>query len=160
MLNLAPNSRVWIYQANKFLSAEEQEKISTEMKLFVQGWASHGNELYGDCTVESDLFLMVGADEFKSPTSGCSLDALTRKVKALGDELSIDFFNRLNIAYEDASTKIHLVSLEEFKNLMRSDDITEQTIVYNNLIETVAELDENWRTKVKNSWHNNILQIL
>ncbi|MFT4602439.1 MAG: hypothetical protein ACI857_002625 [Arenicella sp.] len=160
MINLAPHSRVWVYQSNKFLSEEEQSTITSEMTEFVQAWASHGNELYGDFSIQNDLFLMVGADESKSPTSGCSLDSLTRKVQELGVKLNIDFFNRLNIAYEDPSTKINLVSLGEFKNLMSSDTITGQTTVYNNLIETVADLDENWRCKVKDSWHTNIIQIL
>jgi hypothetical protein len=160
MLNLAPHSRLWIYQANKFLTEEEQKTISEEISEFIKGWASHGNELYGDFSIQNDLFLMVGADESKSPTSGCSIDSLTRKVQEIGDKMKIDFFNRLNIAYEDPSTKIHLVSLGEFKNLMSSDTITGQTTVYNNLVETVADLDENWRTKVKDSWHTNILQIL
>ena len=160
MLNLAPHSRIWIFQANRFLNEADINKLKAELAVFMNSWASHGNELYGDFSIENRLFLLIGADEAKAPTSGCSIDALTRKVKELGEELDIDFFNRLNIAYEDASTKIHLVSMAEFKNLMSSDDITAQTTVYNNLIETVADLDEKWRTKVGQSWHKNLLQIL
>ena len=160
MLNLAPHSRLWIFQANRFLSADESLKINTSLKDFIRGWASHGNELYGDFNIQNDLFVMVGADESKSPTSGCSIDALTRKIKDLGEELGIDFFNRLNIAYEDPSTKINVVSMLEFKKLMGSDTITKQTTVYNNLVETVADLNENWRTNVGNSWHKNLLQVL
>lgn len=160
MLNLAPHSRLWIFQADRFLNAEESAKIKAELKDFMKGWASHGNELYGDFSIQNDLFVMVGADESKSPTSGCSIDALTRKIKELGVNLNLDFFNRLNIAYEEPSTEIKLVSMLEFKNLMSSDTITRQTTVYNNLVETVADLDENWRTTVGQSWHKNLLQVL
>jgi hypothetical protein len=134
--------------------------MQSTLAEFMNSWASHGNELYGDFALESDLFLLVGADESKAPTSGCSIDSLTRKIKEIGKQLNIDFFNRLNIAYEDSTTKIHLVSMLEFKKLMSSDDITGQTTVYNNLIETVADLDANWRTKVSQSWHKNLLQII
>ncbi len=160
MLNLAPHSRLWIFQADRFLNSEEFAKVNAELKDFMQGWASHGNELYGDFSIQNDLFVMVGADESKSPTSGCSIDALTRKIKELGADLNIDFFNRLNIAYEEPSTEIKLVSMLEFKNLMSSDTVTRQTTVYNNLVETVADLDENWRTTVGQSWHKNLLQVL
>lgn len=160
MLNLAPHSRLWIFQADRFLSDKECARINSELTEFIKGWASHGNELYGDFKIENNLFVMVGADESKSPTSGCSIDALTRKIKDLGAELKIDFFNRLNIAYEDPSTEIKVISMLEFKNLMSSDTITRQTTVYNNLVETVAELDENWRTTVGKSWHKNLLQVL
>ena len=160
MLNLAPHSRLWIFQADRFLSQAEQKIINSILTEFMSSWASHGNDLYGDFAVENDLFLLVGADESKAPTSGCSIDALTRKIKEIGAQFNIDFFNRLNIAYEDPSTKIHLISMLEFKKLMSSDDITGQTTVYNNLVETVADLDENWRTKVSQSWHKNLLQVI
>ena len=160
MLNLAPHSRLWIFQADRFLSESECAQINSELGEFIKGWASHGNELYGDFKIENDLFVMVAADESKSPTSGCSIDALTRKIKELGSELNVDFFNRLNIAYEDPSTEIRVISMLEFKKLMSSDTITRQTTVYNNLVETVADLDENWRTTVGNSWHKNLLQVL
>lgn len=159
MLNLAPHSRIWIFQANRFLSTEEVEAIQAELKPFIAEWASHGEELFGDFSVENELFLIIGADEQRSLPSGCSIDTLTHKIQELGDKFSIDFFDRLKIAYEDASTKIHLVTMGEFKQLMSSDDVTGQTTVYNNLIETVADLDEKWRTKVTNSWHTNLLEI-
>lgn len=159
-MNLAPHSRLWIFQADRFLTEEECARINAELSQFIQGWASHGNELYGAHKIESNLFIMVAADESKSPTSGCSIDALTRKIKDLGVELKIDFFNRLNIAYEEPSTEIKLVSMLEFKKLMSSDTVTRQTTVYNNLVETLADLDENWRTTVGQSWHKNLIQIL
>lgn len=160
MIDLPGHSRVWIYQANRFLTAEEKAMIQDEMNTFIQGWASHGNDLYGGVAVEYDLFLIIAADEQRAPASGCSIDTLMRKVQELGDKLNIDFFDRLKIAYEDASTQIHLVSMGEFKNLMSKDEVTGQTTVYNNLIENMSELESNWRTKVSNSWHKNLLQIL
>lgn len=160
MLNLAAHSRLWIFQADRFMTETEVATINASLKEFVQGWASHGNELYGDFKVENELFILVAADESKSPTSGCSIDALTRKIKELGEQLNIDFFNRLNIAYEEPSTEIKVISMLEFKNLMSSDTITRQTTVYNNLVETVADLDSNWRTTVGESWHKNLLQVL
>lgn len=160
MLNLAAHSRLWIFQADRFMTETEVATINGSLKEFVQGWASHGNELYGDFKVENELFILVAADESKSPTSGCSIDALTRKIKELGEQLNIDFFNRLNIAYEEPSTEIKVISMLEFKNLMSSDTITRQTTVYNNLVETVADLDSNWRTTVGESWHKNLLQVL
>lgn len=160
MLNLPAHARIWIFQANRFITDAEKEVIKSEMSEFMVGWASHGNDLYGGFTIENDLFLMVGADESKSPNSGCSIDSLNRKIREIGDEIGVDFFDRLRVAYEDDSTKIHVIPLDEFKTLMTADKVNRQTIVYNNLIETVGELDENWRTKVDNSWHKNLIQIL
>lgn len=160
MLNLAPHSRVWIFQADRFLNEVEVKAIKKDMGEFMQTWAAHGKDIFGDFALEYDLFLIIGADEQRAPASGCSIDTLMRKVQDLGNTFNVNFLNRLLIAYEDPSTKIHLVTMEHFKQLMSKDEVTGQTTVYNNLVENVAELNEKWRTKVANSWHKNLLQVI
>jgi hypothetical protein len=159
MIDLPGHSRVWIFQADRFLKESESEHLKKEMQPFIQAWAAHGEDLYGAFSLEYDAFLIIGADETKAPASGCSIDSLAHKIQALGDELNVDFFNRLIIAYEDPSTNIHLVTLEDFKRLLSENKINAETIVYNNLVENITQLNEIWRTKVKDSWHKNLLKL-
>ena len=161
MLNkLAPHSRVWVFQANRFLSKDEEEKINSIMGKFIPQWASHGNELYGDFCVDKSLFIIVGADEKKALTSGCSIDELTRVIKKIGEEIKVNFFDRLILSYEDSEKNIKLLSMPEFKALMKKDQIKTSTMVFNNLIETKEDLDTRWHTSLKNSWHKNLIDIL
>jgi hypothetical protein len=157
---LAPHSRVWIYQATRFLTPDEIQKINNSMQQFIPTWASHGNELYGDFLVADSLFLIVGADEQKSPTSGCSIDTLNRHVKKLGDELQVEFFDRLRVAFYNAEGTLTVLPMHEFKALMKKDEVTGSTVVFNNLIETKADLETKWKSSVKNSWHKNLLEII
>jgi hypothetical protein len=157
---LAPHSRVWVFQANRFLKDDEVKFVQEKMTEFIPTWASHGNELYGDFVLADNLFLIVGVDEKRSPTSGCSIDSLNRIIKKIGDEIKIDFFDRLRVAYLDSDHKIQLTSLGDFKALMKTDQVRQSTSVFNNLIETKADLDTKWKTTVKDSWHKNLIQIL
>lgn len=159
-MKLAAHSRLWIFQSDRKLNEADQAFIHQELKQFIQGWASHGNELYGEHQILYDYFLLIGADESKSPTSGCSIDALTRKIKAIGESRSIDFFNRLNTVYEDPSTQMHLVGMDELKLLLSDQKISENTIVYNNLINKVGDLENQWRVPLKQSWHKNLIATL
>ena len=159
LTNIAEDSRIWIFQADRPLNDEEISYVQEKMTPFMQEWAAHGNALYGDFKVEQRLFLIVGADEKKSPTSGCSIDALTHKIKELGAALNVDFFNRLAIAYEPSANDIELVSMNDFKQKIASNEVNFETIVYNNLVNTNADLANNWRTKAKNSWHVNLFEL-
>ncbi|MBK6525525.1 MAG: hypothetical protein IPG07_08215 [Crocinitomicaceae bacterium] len=85
---------------------------------------------------------------------------MNRIIKKIGDEITIDFFDRLRVAYLDSDQKIQLTSLGDFKALMKSDQVRQSTPVFNNLIETKADLDTKWKTTVKDSWHKNLMQIL
>lgn len=156
---LSEHSRVWIFQANRFLNDSEIALIKKTMNDFIPNWASHGNELYGGFECLNNLFLVVAVDESKSPASGCSIDSLTRVIKDLGAQLNIDFFNRLNIAYENENNQLELVSMNDFKRLYLAGNVTSDTIVFNNLVQNRGEFNSNWRTSVKNSWHANLFQL-
>lgn len=158
--NLAPHSRIWIFQSDRFLTASETDFMAKTMNNFIPQWAAHGNDLYGAFSVKENLFLVVGVDESKSPASGCSIDTLTRTVKDLGAHLGIDFFNRMAIAYVNHENKIELVSMAQFKHLIAENKVDHNTTVFNNLVNSKAEFDHKWRTEVRNSWHTNLFQLV
>src|SRR5204863_2843181 len=122
-----------------FLTEAEQLTISQAMKEFIPKWASHGNEIYGDFELAESLFLIVGADEQKSPTSGCSIDSLNRYIQEIGAKLNLDFFNRLIIAYVDADQQIKLLPMSDFKVMIKNKAVTANTPVFNNLVLSKAE---------------------
>jgi hypothetical protein len=160
LAHLAEHARIWIFQSDRFLNAHECAQINKAMHEFIPGWASHGNDLYGGFSLEKELFLVVGVDESKSPASGCSIDSLTRVVKELGATLNINFFNRLAIAYETRQGEIDIVSMSDFKRMVTENQVNQDTIVFNNLVNTRGDFDTKWRTSVKNSWHTNLLQLV
>ncbi len=157
MLNNLPDaSRVWIFQADRLLTAVEVELCQKTLAGFIPFWAAHGAELYGDFEVAHNLFLVIGVDESKAPPSGCSIDKMTKAVQELGKNLQVDFLNRLNTAFDDCSS-IRLVGQAEFRQLIREGKIGAQTIVFNNLVQTKGELENKWKTAVENSWHKALL---
>ena len=44
------------------------------------------------------------------------------------------------------------LSIPEFKKVVKAD-----TVVFNNLVTTKADLEENWKTVAGNSWHAKFL---
>lgn len=91
-------------------------------------------------------------DEEQAGATGCSIDKSVNLMKQIEEELDINLFDRFNIAYRDVNG-IRSCSREEFENLISEGKITENTIVFNNLIQTVAEVENNWEIPFKNSWH-------
>lgn len=156
---LEDHSRVWIFQSDRKLEENEVHHIRHNMALFIPQWAAHGDQLYGGFEMEDNYFLIVGVDESKSPASGCSIDSLTNTVKKIAADLKVNFFNRLAIAYLNDKNEIELTSMETFKQNIAAGNITPDTIVFNNLVATKAELTANWRTEAKNSWHSNLFDL-
>lgn len=157
---LSQNSKIFIFQSDKKLSDSEIEVIDNRLKDFMRQWRSHGNRLKAECFVSSPLFVVIGVDESLAELSGCSKDAMTHEIKSIGDEISVDFFNRLNTAYLTKDGELNLVNMSEFKTLAKMDEIGLDTVVYNNLIEVKSELKDQWIVAIKNSWHMNMMSIL
>ncbi len=157
---LSPSATIFIYQSNKVLTENDNQFIDQTLRKFVDEWSSHGARLKADFIIKSPLFVIVGVDESYADLGGCSKDALNQELKAIGKELNVDFFDRLSIAYKNNQGEISLANMVEFKTMVKSDEIRQNTIVFNNLIEKNGDLENNWEVEVKNSWHNSLVPIL
>ena len=95
--NLPEHSRVWLYLADRKLDATEAHFLNEKLKLFLDSWAAHNKKLTCDGTLLFSQYLILAVDEDVESASGCSIDSSVRFVKSLGQELNVDFFNRLNV---------------------------------------------------------------
>jgi hypothetical protein len=94
---LPDHSRLWIYQTDRALTADEMGHALTELSAFLSSWAAHGNQLVGGAEFINPYVLIVAADEHCVPASGCSIDTLTRFITELGNKLNCDFFVRIKV---------------------------------------------------------------
>lgn len=140
MKKLPLDARVWVYQSNRILTDLDKQTIFSASKQFVSEWAAHGTSLQSDVEVIDDYFLVLAVDENIASASGCSIDSSVKFVKAIGNELNIDFFNRLNVVVTNGvETKlISFHDLEAYKTYK----------VYNPLVNTIQQLNENFLLEV------------
>jgi hypothetical protein len=132
-----PNSaRVWIYASSRPLSAQEKEISQNYLDKFVAQWSTHGSSMTAGACVFLDRFLIVAADEEKMAASGCSIDSSVRTVKEIGQSISVDFFDRLNV-YIDTSEGIRRISYHDLKMCSGSR-------YFNLLVHTLGDIRSNW----------------
>ena len=154
---LSDSSKLWVFQSDKIISPSNQKFLINEISPFLNDWSSHGSEIKSSFEIKYDLFLIVSVDEEINSASGCSIDKLTNFIIQISNEIGVDFFNRLNVAYKSDSVKINLRSLSDFKTLISEGKINEESIVFNNLIKTKKDYIEQWEVQLKNSWHKTLL---
>lgn len=138
---LNPASRVWLYQSNKALTPSEMSWLQDELNRFTEQWAAHGNQLQAAGKVLNPFFIALAVDLTHENASGCSIDASVRFVKSVGNELNVDFFNRLKMWVEVEAGTPQLVSFKELTNYPNE-------FVYNPLVEKLADLDAKFKLKV------------
>lgn len=149
--NLPDTSRVWIYQSTRPFTAGEAIEINESVATFVQQWTSHKAGVRGDGQLINTRFVVLMADEDFEKPSGCSIDSSVRFIKELEQRYNTNFFDRWNIAYVKDGEVLSCTK-EELPALLQSGSITDDTIVFNNLVQTKAELNTKWQVPYKDSW--------
>ncbi len=149
---LSDNSKIWIYQAEKELNNKQITLVKTKLENFLNTWQSHGKDLVASYKITYNQFIIVGVDEDKTNSSGCSIDASVAVLKELEQDLQVGLFNRMLVTFK-MQDNVNTVSLPDFQRYIKEGKINPNTIVFNNLVKNKSELDQNWETPAKNSWH-------
>ncbi|TMM31993.1 ABC transporter ATPase [Polaribacter aestuariivivens] len=154
--NLPNNSRVWIYQSDREFTADEIAIISKKAEDFINQWTRHGDDLKGSFTIKYNQFLVLAVDESFNNVSGCSIDSSVRFVQQLEKELKVDLMNKMNVTFKN-NEHINLVKLSDFQQFAKEKKITSETIVFNNMVNSKEDFENNWEVPAKESWHKRFL---
>ncbi|MCL7754643.1 ABC transporter ATPase [Polaribacter sp. Z022] len=154
--NLPNTSRVWIYQSDREFTEKEIEFISSKSVDFINQWTRHGDDLKGSFTIKYNQFLVLAVDESFNNVSGCSIDSSVRFIQKIENELKLDLMNKMNVTFKD-NNNINLVKLSDFQRFAKEQKVTAETIVFNNMVATKADFENNWEIKAKDSWHKRFL---
>lgn len=73
----------WMYQFQEALSEAASQALLKDLKPIIAEWKSHGTPLSAVSAIHAGRFLMVQVLPESGYPSGCSIDALDRKVKSL-----------------------------------------------------------------------------
>jgi len=157
-LNTLPDhSRIWIYQSNTLLEDALSSLIGDRITAFLQQWSSHGSQMHAAMEVRHNRFLIIGVDEQTAAASGCGIDKLMRFIQELEKEFNITLLDRMLVSWE-ADGLVQVASLHVFEGLLDSGKISEDTLVFNNLVETKKQFDTNWKIPLRQSWHARLLK--
>ena len=151
--DLPDSARIWVYQSDRELNSSQTEEMSQALKDFVEEWTRHGEDLKGSFAILHNHFIVIGVDESFNQISGCSIDASTHVFKRFEQQFGIDLFNKLNTAFRSGD-HINVVSMSDFQRFVREERITEETTVFNNMVQTKGDLGISWEVPAAKSWHS------
>jgi hypothetical protein len=98
-------------------------------------------------------------DETNTALSGCSIDAAVRWIRELERRLGMSFLDNARVFFREGA-RIRRVSRAEFRALAESGRITADTVVFNNVIETLRDLRQGlWEVEARRSWHGQTFPV-
>ncbi len=158
-MQFSENSRVWVYQADRELTPVETEQILEQINNFATGWTAHNNLLKAKAEVRYKRFLILIVDESQAGASGCSIDKSVHFMKHVEQEFGINLFDRFNLAYREGE-QVLSAPRHQFEDMIKQNLINSETIVFNNMVQSLNELNTKWEVPFKDSWHQQLFASL
>jgi hypothetical protein len=151
--NLPEESRIWIYQSSRKFTDDEISEIQTELEKFIDNWSAHGTSLEASFTIKYNRFIIIAVNQEVHAATGCSIDSSVAFIQNLEQKYNVDLLDKMNVAFKQGEF-ITYKTLLEFKKLAKEKSVSANTIVFNNLVNTIEELNEIWELPASESWHS------
>lgn len=153
---LDDHSRVWIYQSNKELTDIEAEQIRTLLADFTEQWTSHNRMLKAYSNIYYNRFLVMMVDETQADASGCSIDKSVHFIQYLEKRFGIHLLDRMLFTWKQGE-KIKIAPKDEFSDLYQDGQISDDTLVFDNLVSEKWQFEKSWIKPLKESWHKRLV---
>jgi hypothetical protein len=150
---LPEESRIWIYQCNRKFSDAEFAEIEIALKSFLENWAAHGTGLASSYQLKYNRFIIIAVDQEVQAATGCSIDSSVEFIQSLEKKYNVDLLDKMNVTFKLGEHIAHK-PLIDFKKMVKDKAVTENTIVFNNLINNIQEFNESWEVPAIDSWHS------
>lgn len=151
--SLPPESRIWIYQSNRKFTDEEFSAIETDLQAFVESWNAHGTSLEASYQLKYNRFIILAVNSEVQSATGCSIDSSVQFIQTLEKKYEVDLLDKMNVTFKLGEHIAHK-PLIEFKKMAKDKAVSGNTIVFNNLVNTIEEWNDSWEVPAAESWHS------
>ena len=150
---LPADARVWIFSAARRLAEPERARLLAEVDAFLDQWGAHATPLTAGRRLAYDQFLFVAVDQRAAGPSGCSIDALVRRMKVLQAELGVELVNHAPVLFRRGDA-VERVSREAFAQMAAAGAVGLGTTVFNNTLTSLGDVRAGrWEVPAADSWH-------
>jgi hypothetical protein len=126
------------------------------LDAFTGKWTAHDRALQAVGEIFDRQFVILMVDETRAGASGCSIDKSVHFLENLGQELGVDFFERMRFAWLENGT-LHYADRNGLTEQVRSGNIGPETLMVNTLAQNRQELAEKWLLPFGKSWHRRLV---
>jgi hypothetical protein len=150
---LPGHGRLWVFPATRDLTDAEANAFLTAVDDFLATWSAHGAALRSGRELIERRFLLVGVDVDAEAPSGCSIDALMTRLRAVGDSMGVALIDHAPVWFRQAGS-IRTLSRPEFRALAAEGDVDADVHVFDT---TLTRIDDFRAGKLErpatDTWH-------
>ncbi len=150
-------SRVWIYPSNRPFSESEIPLLKELVEKFLTQWTAHNQALEASYDLPYNRFIILAVNQKNVQASGCSIDASVRFIQQMESQFGLVLLDKMNVTFKQGEFLAHK-PLDEFVKMAKAKSVSGATVVFNNLVDTIADYKQFWEVPAKDSWHQRFIK--
>jgi hypothetical protein len=143
---LAKTSKILIYPSNRKFYKDELPVFYNKIEDFLSNFK--GIDSFFE--TRYDRFIVIIISD-QTPLSLDQNDNLVSFIQTLEKEYNINLIDKINVCFKQGNY-VQLKEIPDFKKLIKNKGVSKKTIVFDNLIHSKEEYENNWEIPAENSW--------
>ncbi|MCF6350246.1 MAG: ABC transporter ATPase [Flavobacteriaceae bacterium] len=151
--DLSEEAKVFLYPSSRKFYDNEIEELELQIKEFIANWSdlSLGETTFSaSYKIEYNRFILFFISENTIITTAL-LNKLALFILKLEKEYAITLLDKINVCFKQGRF-VQYQEMKRFRKLIKNRSISKKTIVFNNLIKTKYEFENEWEVNVTDSW--------
>ena len=149
--------KLWIFPSSRKFYPQEISELQESIEKFLNEWTLNGTPIINSYQVKYDRFIIIAVDNSEISLSVESIDTLTNFIIELQKKYDLMLLDKINVCYKQGEF-VQYKDLKEFKKLIKARGVSQKTIVFDNMISTVEELEFDWEINIMDSFLGRLLQ--
>ena len=138
---LPDHGRLWVFPASRDLTDPEARECLGAVDEFLSTWSAHGVPLRSGREMVGKRFLLVGVDVDAEVPSGCSIDALVNRLRALGEARGVTVIDHAAVWFRDGDA-VRMLPRAEFRSLVAEGAVGPDVPVFDTTLTRIGQARE------------------
>ena len=153
---ITDDAKVWIYPSSRKFYPNEIEGIENKVKAFIKSWKTDDENFKASYKFLYNRFIILFADTENAALTNSDIDSSVSFILALQQEYKVELLDKMNACFKQGE-HIQYKELKDFKKLLKNRALTGKSIIFDNLITSKIDFDNNWEIPLEESWYNRYL---
>lgn len=156
--NTIPNyCKLWVFPSSRKFYPQEIADLQQRIEAFLTNWTNEGNPIECSYSLKYDRFIVITANDAEISLTLKAHDDLTAFILGLEAIYNIVLLDKINVCYKQGAF-VQYKDLIAFKKMMKNNGVSKKTTVFDNMITTKEELENDWEINIMDSWLGRLLK--
>jgi hypothetical protein len=149
--------KLWVFPSSRKFYPQEIDGLKESIEEFLNNWTNEDTPLNASYSLKYDRFIILTVDNSEISLNLKAHDDLTAFILQLEKKYDIVLLDKINVCYKQGEF-VQYKDLKEFKKMMKNKGVSQKTTVFDNMITTKEELENDWEINIMDSWLGRLLK--